>query len=185
MRRNHSFILGTLGTLMLSLAAVQAQAAAHGEDAPYNVPPNGAVNFNDLTLLGEDIGAALRKRTNASPMHEYLGNTFTCSASGLWECHIWFAADGSGALFHARKLGDGTLELGSAEFKYRVAGKVGDYHLCVRLTGETTEHCARQKWDESHYLYDEWFDNHDQPAERRTPAYRSVHEQYAIIPGHR
>ncbi|MFT3907522.1 MAG: hypothetical protein QM718_14595 [Steroidobacteraceae bacterium] len=45
--------------------------------------------------------------------------------------------------------------------------------------------CAKRKWDEAHYLYDEWFDNHDQIATQGAPAYRSVHEQFAIIPGHR
>jgi hypothetical protein len=158
---------------------------AQSESSPIKVPADGQVNFKDMTLMGEEIRGALSSHVDRSPMSPYIGNTLTCSVPGLWECHTWFEANGTGVLFHAYKKVDGSLELGSTAFTYRMTGKPGDYHLCLKLSGSSNEQCAKQKWDETHFLYDEWFNNDDRPASADMPAYKNVHENFALISGHR
>ena len=170
-------------SLLLALLAAPL-AVAQTEQSPIKIPANGGTNLRELPQLGEAIAGALRAHVERNPMQPYLGNTFTCTVPGLWECHVWFEADGSGALFHARRHPDGSVTLGSAAFTYRLAGKPGNYQLCFTLTGNVEETC-RGRWAEGHALYDEWFSNHDQPAEGQSPAYRNVLEQFAIIAGHR
>lgn len=178
------YLLAALGT-WFAAAGYAPVVHAQSEDSPLKVPVTGQVNFKDMTLMGEEIRGALSSHVDQNPLSPYLGNTLTCSVPGLWECHTWFQPDGTGVLFHAYKKSDGSLELGSAAFTYRMAGKPGDYRLCLKLAGAATETCAKQKWDETHFLYDEWFEDYDRPATGSMPAYKKVHEHFAIISGHR
>jgi hypothetical protein len=165
--------------------AATPNAMAQSENSPIKVPANGQMSFKNMTLMGEEIRGALESHVDKNPLSPYIGNTLTCSVPGLWECHTWFEADGSGVLFHAYKKADGSLELGSTAFTYRMAGKSGDHYLCLTLSGSSNEQCAKQKWDETHFLYDEWFNNYDRAAAGGMPAYKNVHEHFALISGHR
>lgn len=170
-----------------ALGCLCAGAGVHAqtEESAINVPKSGEIKLQGVPRLGEEIsGALLTTHIERNPMQEYIGNTLMCLASGLWECHTWFDADGTGVHFHARKKADGSIELGSSAFTYRLAGTRGDYHLCLKPSGSKEEICRKETWEEGHYLYDEWFDNYDRPAAAGFPAYKNVHEQYAILPGH-
>lgn len=161
--------------------SVQAQT----EQSAVNVPKSGEIKLQVVPRLGEEVsGALLTTRAERNPMQEYIGNTLMCLVPGLWECHTWFDADGTGVQFHARKKIDGSIELGSSAFTYRLAGTPGDYHLCLKPSGSKQEICRKETWEEGHYLYDEWFNNYDRPAAAGLPAYKNVHEQYVILPRH-
>lgn len=150
-----------------------------------HVPESGEIKLQDVPRLGEEVsGALLSTHVDRNPMQQYIGNTLMCLVPGLWECHTWFDADGTGVQFHARKKPDGSIELGSSAFTYRLAGTPGDYHLCLKPSGSKQETCEKETWEEGHYLYDEWFNNYDRPAADGLPAYKNVHEQYAILPRH-
>jgi hypothetical protein len=180
------FVAGLVSALLYLAASANAMAQELNTDI-YNVPANGKIDMQIFPRLGEEItGALLTTRVERkSPLQSYFGNTLQCTAPGLWECHVWFNPDGTVIEFYARKKPDGSVELASNEFWYRIAGKRGDYHLCRKPSKNGKETCEKTPWDEGRYLYDEWFINYDRPAEGGLPAYKNVHEHYALIAGHR
>lgn len=182
--KNNLFVTGLASTVLL--LALCGQAAAQYDESSINVPPSGEVNLKAIPRMGEEVlGGLLTSRIEQNPLQEYFGNTRVCLVPGLWECHAWFNPDGTGVEFYARKKPDGSVELASDEFWYRMAGTPGDYHLCRKPSVNGKEVCEKYRWEEGHYLYDEWFNNYDRPAESGFPAYRNVHEHNMIIPGHR